>query len=334
MYFYQLLVRLHVYAFAMRTCFCNISALELYRTSGRLVPDILERPRTSKIADCSVPAPEMLADDLVRYGISSTPCHVLCGTKTRSRNKNAVRHTHRLPLPSRSLITLSKDILVVCPELLFLELAATSAINDYELLGIGFELCGTYVLDVSEHTWDGFTNTSVPLTTTKRIASYLDRYDGITGMKRARKLFPLIADGSHSPMETVTALLVSLPTSMGGWGFGPIKMNQHVETADGSKWIDIFFPDAKVGLEYKGRRAHSVERSARDDRRQNRLTSTGITIFNIWYEDLAQKHLCDQLRHDVGKALGKRVRQRSDTFEARRQLLHASLLPSLRYREH
>lgn len=315
--------------FAMKTCFCNISALELYRASGRIAPDILERARTAKIVGCSVPAPEMLADDLSRYGIMSTPYHLLCETKSRARNNNVVRHTHRLPLPSRSLIVLSKDVLVVCPELLFLELAATPAIHDYELLSIGFELCGTYVLDASEHSWNGFTNIDTPLTTTQRIASYLNRCSGITGIKRAKKILRFIANSSHSPMETITALIVSLPTNMGGWGFSPIRMNQRIKTADGLKWVDIYFPNAKVGLEYKGRRAHAVEQTARDNRRQNHLQSTGVTIINIWYEDLVDDHLFDMLMHDVARALGIRPRQRSGKFELQQRLLRAQLLPAL-----
>ena len=130
-------------------------------------------------------------------------------------------------------------------------------------------------------------------------------------------------------METVAALLVSLPHCMGGWNLGRVKMNQRILTADGPKWVDIFFYKERVGLEYKGRRAHSIERTARDDRRQNRLTGTGITVLNIWYEDLAQEHLCEKLMLNIAHSLGKRIRLRSATYEARRRVLYATLMPSI-----
>lgn len=276
----------------------------------------------------------MLNDNMQRYGVKTKPVHLLFAKKSGHHAANVERHTHRMPLPARSLIVLDKETLVVTPELLFLELAGTPDVDDAELLAIGYELCGTYVLDSSQDSWDGFTNTSEPLTSKKRILGYLDRCTHLRGAARARKLARYLADGSNSPMETVTALIASLPRCMGGWGLGTIKMNQRVMTADGPKWVDILFVNTHVGLEYKGRRSHSLERTARDDRRQNRLAGTGITTFNIWYEDLAQEHLCDRLMHDIARALRKRLRMRSQAYEARRRVLYASLLPSIQRFQH
>lgn len=276
----------------------------------------------------------MLNDSMQRYGIKTKPVHLLFAKKSGHHAANVERHTHRMPLPARSLIAVDKETLVVTPELLFLELAGAPDVDDAELLAIGYELCGTYVLDPSPDSWDGFTNTSEPLTSRKRILGYLDRCTHLRGAARARKLARYLADGSNSPMETITALIASLPRCMGGWGLGTVKMNQRVMTADGPKWVDILFVNTHVGLEYKGRRSHSLERTARDDRRQNRLTGTGITTFNIWYEDLAQEHLCDRLMRDIARALQKRLRMRSRTYEARRRVLHASLLPSMQRFEH
>lgn len=276
----------------------------------------------------------MLNDSLHRYGVKTKPVHLLYAKKSGHHAANVERHTHRMPLPARSLIALDKETLVVTPELLFLELASMSDIDDIELLRIGYELCGTYVLDPSCDSWDGFTNTSESLTSKRRILTFLERCTHLRGTARARKLARYLADGSNSPMETVTALIASLPHCMGGWGLGAIKMNQRVVTADGPKWVDILFVNTHVGLEYKGRRSHSLEHTMRDDRRQNRLTGTGITTFNIWYEDLAQERLCNRLMRDIARALHMRLRMRSQAYEARRRVLYASLLPSIQRFEH
>lgn len=271
----------------------------------------------------------MLEDDLQRYGIATRPCHLLCTHKTSRSGHDVVRHTHRLPLPGRSLIVLDRGTLVVSPELLFLELAASAELDDTEIIQIGFELCGTYLLDASELSWNGFTNTAEPLTCTKKIMNFLDRCRGRRGVNRARALARCIADGANSPMETITAMLVSLPKRLGGWNLGAIAMNHPINTTQGVRWVDIMFIGRRVGLEYKGRRAHAIERTARDDRRQNHVQSTGTTIINIWYEDLADDHLFAMLMCDIAHALGIRPRQRSESFIARQRLLRAQLLPAL-----
>lgn len=140
----------------------------------------------------------MLEDDLKRCGIKTHPCHVLCETKTGHAPRFVARHTHRHPLPARSLIVLNKDTLVVTPELLFLELAASRDIDDIELLRIGFELCGTYVLDVSEDSWDGYTSTDAPITSAKKISTFLERCSGMNGSKRARRSLAL-SPTVHTP---------------------------------------------------------------------------------------------------------------------------------------
>ena len=55
----------------------------------------------------------------------------------------------------------------------------------------------------------------------------------------------------------------------------------------------------------------------------------GITVLNIWYEDLAQEHLCEKLMLNIAHSLGKRIRLRSATYEARRRVLYATLMPSI-----
>lgn len=317
------------YASTMKKCFCFISALEILRSSGRLAPEILEKPRTGKVDGCGVPPGAMLADDLARYGITSAPCHLLCEQKSGHAPRGVSRHTHRSPLPSRALIALDRETLVASPELLFLELAASREFDDIEVLQIGYELCGTYVLDAGISSWDGFTNTDAPLTSAAKIKRFLERCTGLNGVKRARKLIEYVADGAHSPMETITALIVSLPHRFGGMGLGDIALNRCIKVSDGLRWVDILIKGSSVGLEYKGRKAHTVEQAARDDRRQNRLTGSGVTTFNIWYEDLVEDHLFERLEADILNALGRRRYASSRAFALRQKLLRARLLPAL-----
>ena len=110
---------------------------------------------------------------------------------------------------------------------------------------------------------------------------------------------------------------------------GPIEMNRKVATTTGDRWVDLFFVGKGVGLEYKGREAHSIEKVGRDDRRQNKLVGSGVAVLNVWYEDLADANLFDQLVHDVCNALGVRLRIRSKTFDHRQALLRRRLMPAI-----
>lgn len=309
----------------MGICICDISALELYRSSGRLLPDLLERPRTSKLDNACMPTPLEIADEFGRLGLKESPYHVLVGNMNRHHvTDEVICHVCSQSLHRRSLVRIDSSYLVTGPELTFCNLAARRDIDDAELLQIGHELCGTYVLDKS---WDGLTNTDACATTASKIRNVLEASPGMRGIKRARDFSGFLNDGSNSPMETVLAILLTAPPRLGGLGLKGAKMNHRILTADGSKYVDIAFPERKVGLEYKGKKAHAIERTERDDRRQNRIIGSGMTILNVWYEDLASPHLFERLIADFTRTAGIRLRIRHRSFPQKHDLLRAQLMP-------
>lgn len=311
----------------MKACVYGESALELYRASGRLLPDVLAKRRTARLLGRGVPAAEMLKDDLLRLGVKEEPFHMLLSKDAGGRKRDdIVCHRMSEPLPPRSLIEVSDDIAVTSPELTFLGLATTKERDAIDLALIGYELCGTYVIDSS---WDGLTNTQEPMTSTASIARVLTQQFGSQGVAKAKEALELVRDGSNSPMETVLCALLTFPRRYGGYALGPVSLNYQVSTSLGMRYIDLAFPAYKVGLEYKGRAYHSIEKAGRDDRRQNEITGSGWTILNVWYEDLAEEHLFDQLIQDLAKAMGIRIRIRSEAFAARRALLRAKLMPAI-----
>lgn len=317
----------------MRVCIFGESALDFMRSSGRLAPEFLERPRTQKLDGCGMPPRAMLADDMVLLGVRSRPLHILVPKESGDRNReDIVCHRCGTDLPPRSLICVKDDVLVTSPALTFLHLAAeslrTSRCPDpVDLAIIGFELCGTYLLDDS---WDGLMNTCKPLTSVEQIAHVLEAMPAARGISLAREALDLVRDGSNSPMESVLCALLTWPRRLGGYAFGPVSLNHHVVTADGDRYVDVVFPSHKVGLEYKGRKSHTIEQVGRDDRRQNKLAGSGWTILNVWYEDLVSEHLFEQLVADVARAMGVRLRIRGKDFASRRAWLRAKLIPALK----
>lgn len=315
----------------MSICIGYTSALEAYRSRGRLLPELLESRRTSKIEGGELPAPIMLEEDLSRIGVKTKPYQLVFSTKAQTHSRNdIVRRVVTEPLPRGAFIRATDNLLIASPELLFVELATLKEFDEIDLAQIGYELCGTYILDPFETIWDEPISNATSMTNTSRISRIIEGLARHGGIKRARSAVKLINDGSNSPMETVLALLLCLPRRLGGLALGPVVMNKKVTTSTGDRWVDLYFPNYEVGLEYKGRESHSIEKVGRDDRRQNKLVGSGVSILNVWYEDLADSHLFEQLIEDVVNAMGIRLRIRSDGFAFKQRLLRARLLPAIK----
>mgnify|MGYP003370465138 FL=1 len=303
-------------------CPCSTSAWELLRASGRLLPDLLERPRTSRPMGCSLRAPEMLQEDLEREGVVTKPFHLAVdGFVKRGGRSDVICHRYAGELSRRSFIRARPGLMVSGPELAFCDMGSCS-----DLALIGFEMCGTYVLDTS---WDGLINTDAPMTSIEKIGSMMGYRQGCAGIQKARAALELVHDGSNSPMGTVLCALLAFPRRRGGYGLGPVRLNYEVSTSLGTRYVDVAFPTYAVGLEYKGRKFHSVEQVGRDDRRQNEIVGSGITILNVWYEDLVSDLLFDRLVSDLVRAMGIRLRIRDKAFALRQQVLRARLLPAI-----
>lgn len=310
-----------------KVCICGLSALELYRSMRRLLPELMVMPRTDKLEGCGTMPPVILEEEMQRLGVKTKPYHLLCNIPCQLGVRSDIeRHCRKCPLPYRALIVQSKDILVTGPEMTIIDLASNPSFDEVDLALIGFELCGTYLLDNS---WDGLTNTEKPLTHVAQIERMLQGLKGAHGLKAARTALELVHNGSNSPMETVLCALLTFPRRLGGFNLGPVSLNYRVSTGTGFRLIDVAFPEHKVGLEYKGREFHSIERVGRDDRRQNEIVGSGWTILNVWYEDLVEDHLFERLMADLAHAMGIRLRSRSNKFEAMHKVLRARLLPAV-----
>lgn len=262
------------------------------------------------------------------HGITERPYRVLVDG---NRGYNPRPDIHAIacyrPLPPRSLIKIDNGFWTTSPELTFIQVCGDESWSDFDIISLGYELCGTYVIDDS---WDGLTCIEKPPTSTEKIVRLINSIHRITGIKRARNLVRHVHDLSNSPMETILAMLVSLPTTKGGLGLGPISLNHPVPTPVGRRRVDIAFPRQHVGLEYQGREFHSIEAAGRDARRQNKIVGSGFTILNVWYEDLVDERLFQQLVTDLFRALGIRKRIRVTGHLTLQKLLRMHLMPAIK----
>lgn len=308
----------------MDICLCDISAIEAMRSSGMLLPELLERPRSSQLEGCGIPGGVELEDLLAGTGVRTSPVHLMVanGGSTYGR-PGVVRHRRAHALPRGSLVRVGRGVLAAGPELALCQAAARDDHDLVDVAQLAYELCGTYLLDQDPNSWKGFVNNDVSATSVAKLLRFLESSCGEYGVPLVRKALGYVRDGSHSPMETVLALLLGLPRSVGGLGIKGISMNRRVRGLD--RKIDVALEAYKAGLEYKGRAYHTIEQSARDDRRQNEIVGSGWTILNVWYEDLANDYLFSVLVDSLFKIMGRRY-VANDRFLVRQEILRRRLL--------
>lgn len=326
----------------MGICICDISALEFYRACGIRACDLLAHARTSKLGKFSVYDVVRGGEGLSEMGMLKRPIHVLVDRDAKRKSDDRFICRTHCGLPPRSIIRVSDEVSVVCPELLFLELASRIEKTPREnllrgeiaLALVGFELCGTYLLGIEKQrelsrgkTWKGFENIYRSLTSREKIEKYIANCTRCDGVVSARKALNLIQDDSHSPMESSLFMLMCAPRSYGGMGLPRGLLNYRVKTSIGGRLVDLAWPDFGIGIEYLGRDYHGISEVEHDDRRRNEIGGEGIMVFNVRYSDLAQSHRFRRLVEIVSKNMGIRVRVRNSVFWKRHALMKSVVLP-------
>ena len=331
------------YCCPMGICICGISALEFYRAYGHRACDLLAHARTSKLDRVSIDGMNRAEERLSEMGVLGRPVHVLVSRDARRKSdEKFICKTHS-NLPPRSIIKVSEEVSVVCPELLFIELASKIEKTPREnllkgevaLALVGFEFCGTYLLSnegqyglAQEKVRKGFANMHQSLTSRGKIEKYIANCGRLDGVVSARRVLEIIQEGSHSPMESSLFMLLCGPRSHGGMGFPRGLLNYRVKTSRGQRLIDLAWPHFGVGIEYLGRNYHGMSEVEHDDRRRNEIGGEGVTIFNVRYEDLTQPYRFGRLVEVLSKIMGVRVRVRSRVFWKRHASMRSVVLPS------
>jgi very-short-patch-repair endonuclease len=92
--------------------------------------------------------------------------------------------------------------------------------------------------------------------------------------------------------------------------------------------FDLYWPEQRVALEYDGRKHHSNETDVTGDTgRRDAAVAMGIMYFSVRYGQIADVNAMDDVFRSVAKALGYRLRIRTDNFAEKRGELRSILLP-------
>ena len=187
--------------------------------------------------------------------------HVLVPSKQRIRMQHVRAHQCGCNLPAQSILWLDEYASVVCPELLFVQMAETLELG--QLVMLGNELCGTFTRSAHDPVGGPVVDHAAPVATVDSIHWYLEQVVGMRGSQQARLALLHVHDGAASVPEAKLATMYELPREECGYGMGPITLNKCVRVAktqdpqkQRARYPDILFSFAPVGINYDGEKDH------------------------------------------------------------------------------
>lgn len=260
----------------------------------------------------------------------SEPFHVMGSSPTRNcRSRFMVSHRCSYPLNGRTLLDLGYGAMAASAPFAFVQMATVLPLID--LLELGYEFCGTYRRFSSEQ---GIRYDAPPLTSVERLRRFIDDNPSLHGVGLARRALSHLADGAASPREAKCALLFGLPATKGGYGMGMPTMNHELRCTPEARALastktvrcDLYWPTARLDLEYQSHAFHEGERArVRDSRRANALRAMGVNVVFVTDNELDSMEACDVIAATGRRALGKRGSCRVDRIRDKRLRLRRQL---------
>ncbi len=287
------------------------------------------------------PAKQIKAEELKL----STPLHLeVADYRSKRKSPLFVTHCTKHNLPHSSFLKFDDGIFISCPELTFRE--AANDLNLIQLIRLGYELCGFYSLNPNTAKLKPAILSRKPRTTPEMIESYLQRCPNGPNRQKAIKAAELILPASASPMETNLPMLLSLPTSLGGFGLPAPKLNYPIRISsdelasrtasdplaagklpsEKTLRCDLCWPDKQFALEYDSDQFHSGrEKLNKDSRRRALLESAGIHVVSVTKKQILGMTALREIANITAKQLGVRLQIRRKDFNERHLQLRREL---------
>lgn len=260
------------------------------------------------------------------------PVHVLA-VESVQRNATDSIVFHRMPkkLPANSFLKVSEGIYICSPEYCFLQ--AAKYLSFPQLVLLANDLCAIYMKDDETEYQQRRRD---PITTVKKIQSFLNQSNNIQGVTRAKRAIRYALDRSNSPMESRLAVLARLPFSRGGYALPEPKLNLRLrlqkKAADylGRDYCtcDIVWEEQKVILEYDSSLSHlNKEQHIQDKGRATALTMSGYKVLSATSEQVKNFGNVEILFINLRQELNMRTHQNrlDQYYELRRKVVHQLL---------
>ncbi|MCR5582785.1 MAG: hypothetical protein K6F70_04125 [Eggerthellaceae bacterium] len=223
-------------------------------------------------------------------------------------------------------------VYVVAPELCLVQMGCL--MQRHELAELAFELCGGYALRP-----DGVGGTTLVerscVTSVEKLRAYVKSAGGVNGVKRARFAAECAIDGSRSPRESQIALEMTLSHRLGGYGLPRPRLNVPITPTGQARHVagvgelipDLYWPEAKVVLEYDSDAFHGRDERERehDIRKRNAYGMMGLYAISLTrrqYDDALQ---FSGIMGDLAKRLGCETHRLTAVQQRKRAKLHGFL---------
>lgn len=312
----------------MEAVLSDLTALAYWRRNSNDVGSIFAPwrmvPSRRSVPDIDPPS-RAFADNLADLGlVDRDDVHLFVGPAENKRNlKGVTCIVFSGSLPANSFVRTLGRLYVVCPELLFIQLA--HRLELVPLLEVGHELCGSYRLGE-----DGPVYGREPLTSVAKLKAYARRAEGVPGRRRALHALQWVADGSASPAETALSIMFRLSYRYGGCSLGSPLLNHEIALPPAAARIlgrstlrpDLFWVEAEHPTEFDGVRFHTTrEQLTYDERRRNAYAAMGMSV-----TVLTTRHLCSiDLFDDMVEVIRRNTGIRQGTLPADYAIKHYAL---------
>lgn len=310
----------------------NLSAMHFWSRVESSLDQVSTPAESNPLPTAMANATDIARSELLEHNFGPAPLHVLVPRGHRRRNTRAATvHQSTASLPPTAFRQLQPNLHIASPELCFLELA--TALPYPKLIEFGYLICGYYTLNPGS----AALNIREPLSSPKKIAAFLRRVPGHPGCRIASHALTQVISCSASPRETKTAMLLSLPTKRGGYGFEKPALNHRIGFTAREQQLynrshvvlDLYWPQQKVGIEYDGAAYHCTDEAlSRDRRKSSELNCRGITVIRIDRMQTATAYQVFVLAKKLSILMGRRIRNATPQQWERRCKLYNTLMKS------
>lgn len=308
---------------------------------------------------CEIPAYDASAKGLARIGAAELRekaiSHgvprlilmdlVVSGVRPRVIDRRFIVHQWNGFVPYGSICMAGDGCFVCSPEFCLLQVGrvlrsvAGPSMKCWQcnviLIELCCEFCGTYS---KQNTPEGFKTRTKQLTNVSSLMLFCSRMAHEQNVGILRDALTWTLDGLNSPMETVLYLFLCLPSSYGGLALPRPLSNYRLEVPH-NLWgrtrlrhiiPDLFWPEARLIVEYNGKESHHG-REVEDQERQELAHDMGHTVITFRKEDILNKERFMAKAQSVARHLGRALPPQSEKFKELQGLLHNMLLRSERW---
>lgn len=307
----------------MRLFLYGISAFSQWLVSpGR--PSLRSAVGAESLRDCH-PSSEAIAYCRALLPSLPAPLEVLTPGHSKSPSSDVVIHSSTYSFKGKPFFRIGSGLFSPNPELCFIQLARSMPL--LELIKAGSVLCGAFHLDAHA---DYQLAERPPLTSPRKIASFIKTHPNLPGTARARKALPHLVRNAASPPEIFLGLVLTLPYRYGGYQLPDLASNRRIRSSKKAQRIagrgylipDFCHQKHRLAIEYDSNAEHMTSRQiTRDATKRLALEADGYQVITVTARQLSNQAAMKHVASQAARRMGLRLKPQSKFFPER----HAEL---------